>query len=165
MRKVSILMHGLSLWLHALDRRHSRVATAERPFGSRAEHGGRHLARERVEEDALAEELFDRRRVLLDVADVVVEGGVLAAGLEGAGVGYHAGIKVVEVGVRDGVGDDDEAVEVQGADGEFEVTRAEVAAGELVCCWGYGDGLRGEGSGFAVGAAVGVHSRLSGRVR
>jgi hypothetical protein len=46
-------------------------------------------------EDGWVEVFGIRRRILLKIADVVVEGALIAAGLKSASVFYHPGVEVV----------------------------------------------------------------------
>lgn len=78
---------------------------------------------------------------MLDIAFVVIVWGGFAAGLESVCIADHFGVEVIEVGAGNAVGEDDEAVQVQGAHSELEVVGPEGASGELVWCWRDDDGL------------------------
>lgn len=102
---------------------------------------GGDLVDDRIKKDLGVEELRGGRRVLLDVAGVVVVGTVFFAGLENGGVLDHAWFKVIDGIVRDDVVDDDETIFVQGANGSFDVLWGKTRVLELGFRYGDRDGL------------------------
>lgn len=69
----------------------------------------------------LVKVLPNRRRVLLNIAGVVVIWAIVLPGLEGVGVFYHFVVEAGEAVMRDDVLDDDEAIAMQAPDCDFEV--------------------------------------------
>lgn len=95
-------------------------------------HGDRALFTHGIRDDVPKHQRRRRRRLLLDVprrgAEVVVRAG---PGGEDGGVALHGRVEGVKVGGRDGVGEGDEAVGVEGAEGALEGLRGEGFGGEL----------------------------------
>lgn len=83
-----------------------------------------------TQENLLAKPLPHQRRILLDIALVVIERAVLPA-LQLIRILHHLRIQPIQDLGRNQVFDDDEAIALDSADGDFEVVLGELAIFDL----------------------------------
>lgn len=135
-REVPRIIRKLQVHVHRLPRLRlrGRVGRVKAQHGPRAEDALGDLGGEGVGDDVGEDEGGRRRRLLLDVARRGVEVAVHAAAWlseEARGVLLHALVEGAEVRGRDGVGEGNEAVRVQGGERALQRVRAEGARGEF----------------------------------
>lgn len=92
---------------------------------------GGDLVDDGIEEDFGVEEFGGGRRILLDVAWVVVVWTVLFAGAKDEGIFDHTRVEVVDEIVRNEVVDNDKTVLMQGANGDLEMLWCKTRVSEL----------------------------------
>jgi hypothetical protein len=134
--EMHIYMHQLSLLLLSPKR---RIRALELQARVRAQHAFCYCYSKGIRDYVVKDVCGVHDSILLDIAcscaEIVVCG---VAFVERFGFGHHAGIEGIEVGRGDCVGEDEDAVAVEGFEGGLQVVGGELFGGELGGGEGYG---------------------------